>query len=168
MGDQGLIVGQGVGGVAISGTVHARKSGVSLSLALAQVVDTSVQAAVVWVDTVGVLAGNVPGGGGLQGGVVGDDGSVGIGHQAGVSLSLGLVLAEIVGTAVVAAVVRGGAVPVDDVGSGGDLQGGVVGDHSPVGVGHQAGTGIADSTNEDQVVDHGWMISPECHLLTMW
>merc|ERR1711951_219449 len=73
--DKGVAVGQGSDQVA----------GISLSLTLAKVVDTTV---------VESISNSV------QVGVVGDHSAVGVGHQAGVSISLGLTLAEVVDTTV--------------------------------------------------------------------
>merc|ERR1719268_65188 len=98
--DNGVAVGQG-GGVQVAG--------VSLGLTLAKVVDTTVES----------ISNSV------QVGVVGDHSAVGVGHQAGLSLSL----TKVVDTAVVESISN-------------SVQVGVVGDHSAVGVGHQAGVSL--------------------------
>merc|ERR1712105_571890 len=77
--------------------------------------------------------------GAMQVRVVWDEGAVGVAHQAGIGLSL----AQVVG-AVVVRHVHGRGILGGQVGVGGSL------------------AGIADNTNENQIVDHGGKFSPEC------
>merc|ERR1712234_9625 len=106
--------------------------------------------------SIGIVGSNT-----VQVGVVGDNGTVGVGHQASISVSISLTLSEVV---VASMVVWAGVRLGGQMGSSCDLVGRVEGHNSAVGVVHQASTSVADNAKEDQVVKHGcsWLISPEC------
>merc|ERR1711872_35876 len=110
--------------------------------------------------SIGIVGSNT-----VQVGVVGDNGTVGVGHQASISVSISLTLSKVV---VASVVVWAGIHLVGQMGSSCDLVGRVEGHNSAVGVVHQASISVADNAKEDQVVKHGcsWLISPECpHVL---
>merc|ERR1712215_540992 len=110
--------------------------------------------------SIGIVGSNT-----VQVGVVGDNGTVGIGHQASVSVSISLTLSKVV---VASVVVWAGVRLGGQMGSSCDLVGRVNRHNSAVGVVHQTGTSVADNAKEGQVVEHGcsqgcsWLISPEC------
>merc|ERR1719474_1766136 len=97
--------------------------------------------------SIGVVGSNT-----VQGGVVGDNGTVGIGHQASISVSISLTLSKVV---VASVVVWAGVRLGGQRGSSCDLVGRVNGHNSAVGVVHQTGTSVADNAKEGQVVEHG-------------
>merc|ERR1711994_301146 len=94
--------------------------------------------------SIGIVGSNT-----VQVGVVGDNGTVGIGHQASISVSISLTLSEVV---VASVVVWAGVRLGGQMGSSGDLVGRVNGYNSAVGVVHQTGTSVADNAKEGQVV----------------
>merc|ERR1712042_346402 len=87
--------------------------------------------------SIGIVGSNT-----VQVGVVGDNGTVGVGHQASISISISLTLSEVVvASMVVWAGVRLGA----QMGSSCDLVGRVKGHNSAVGVVHQASISVSIS-----------------------
>merc|ERR1711917_45931 len=85
----------------------------------------------------------------MQVGVVGDNGTVGIGHQASISVSISLTLSEVV---VASVVVWAGVHLGGQMGSSCDLVGRVNGHNSAVGVVHQAGISVSISLTLSEVV----------------
>merc|ERR1712180_539525 len=94
--------------------------------------------------SIGIVGSNT-----VQVGVVGDNGTVGIGHQASISVSISLTLSEVV---VASVVVWAGVRLGGQMGSSGDLVGRVNGHNSAVGVVHQASISVSISLTLSEVV----------------
>merc|ERR1712002_1216016 len=96
--------------------------------------------------SIGIVGSNT-----VQVGVVGDNGTIGVGHQASisVSVSISLTLSEVV---VASVVVWAGVRLGGQMGSSCDLVGRVEGHNSAVGVGHQASISVSISLTLSEVV----------------